>query len=128
MNYELFIKKLRMKEHVIREKYYAFALEIISLYKYLMGEKKKFVLSKQISRSDTSNGANVEEALAASSKAYFIYKLYVAAKENRETSYWLRLLKDSGFIAEKSFSFLHQECLEMQKIFSNILITSKTNS
>jgi four helix bundle protein len=116
-----------MKENVIRQKSYAFALQIIRLYKVLVNDKKEFVLSKQILRSGTSIGANVEEALAASSKADFINKLNVAAKENRETSYWLRLSKDSGFITEEGFSSLHQECLEMQKIFSSILMTSKTN-
>ena len=117
-----------MKENVIRQKSYAFALEIISLYKALSNDKKEFVLSKQILRSGTSIGANVEEALAASSKADFISKMNIAAKENRETSYWLRLLKDSGFLTEAGFNSLHQDCKEIQKILSSILMTSKTNS
>ena len=116
-----------MKENIIQSKSYAFALNIISLYKTLISEKKEFVLSKQLLRSGTSIGANVEEALAASSKADFINKLNISAKENRETSYWLRLLKDSGYITEETFK-LHSECLEMQRIFSSILLTSKTNS
>jgi four helix bundle protein len=117
-----------MKENVIQQKSYAFALKIIRMYKALTGDKKEFVLSRQLLRSGTSIGANVEEALAASSKADFMNKLNIAAKENRETSYWLRLLKDSEFITESDFKTLNQACLEMQKIFSSILMTAKTNS
>ena len=117
-----------MKENIIQKKSYAFALSIISLYKILTFEKKEFVLSKQLLRSGTSIGANVEEALAASSKADFIHKINISAKENRESNYWLRLLKDSGYITEDIHKHLHSECLEMQRIFSSILLTSKTHS
>lgn len=117
-----------MKENIIQKKSYAFALSIITLYKILISEKKEFVLSKQLLRSGTSIGANVEEALAGSSKADFINKINISAKENRETSYWLRLLKDSGYVEDEVFTELHSECLEMQRIFSSILLTSKTNS
>jgi four helix bundle protein len=117
-----------MKENIIQQKSYGFALKTIRLYKALTGDKKEFVLSRQILRSGTSIGANVEEALAASSKADFMNKLNIAAKENRETTYWLRLLKDSEFITQTDFDALHQECTEMQKIFSSILMTAKTNS
>ena len=116
-----------MKENIIQKKSYAFALSIISLYKILISEKKEFVLSKQLLRSGTSIGANVEEALAASSKADFINKINISAKENRESNYWLRLLKDSGYITEDAHKQLHSQCLEMQRIFSSILLTSKTN-
>jgi four helix bundle protein len=117
-----------MKANVIQQKSYAFALKIIRLNKVLTGDKKEFILSRQVLRSGTSIGANVEEALAGSSKADFMNKINIAAKENRETSYWLRLLKDSEYISETEFNALHQECLEMQKIFSSILMTAKTNS
>jgi four helix bundle protein len=117
-----------MKENVIRQNSCAFALEISSLYKVLIGEKKYFVRSKQIVRSRTSMGANVAEALAASSEAAFINKRNFVAKENRETSNWLRVLKGSGFISEARYNSVHQESLEMQKIFSRILMRSKTNS
>jgi four helix bundle protein len=86
------------------------------------------VLAKQLLRSGTSIGANVEEAIAASSKADFIHKLNIAAKEARETSYWLRLLKDSQFIPEKAFESIQGDCLEVRRIISSILITMKSNS
>ena len=85
------------KENIIVKKSYAFALEVINLYKYLI-EKKEFVMSKQVLRSGTSIGANIHEGISSESKKDFIHKLSIAVKESRETSYWLNLLKDSNFI------------------------------
>ena len=116
------------KENIIVDKSYAFALRTIKTYKYLTQEQKEFVLSKQLLRSGTSIGANVEEAIAASSKADFIHKLNIAAKEARETSYWLRLLNDSGYFPDKAFNSIQEDCLELRRIISSILITMKSNS
>ena len=81
----------------IDERTFDFALEVIDLYKYLV-ENKEYILSKQLLRSGTSIGANVEEAQAAQSKADFISKMSIASKEARETKYWLRLLTKSGYL------------------------------
>ncbi|WP_281184345.1 four helix bundle protein [Trichlorobacter lovleyi] len=83
-----------MKENVIRDKSYSFALQVIALYSQLC-KNGEYVLSKQLLRSATSIGANVEEAQAAQSKADFVAKMSIASKEARETNYWLRLLRDS---------------------------------
>ena len=83
-----------MKENVIRDKSYSFALQAIALYRQLC-KSGEYVLSKQLLRSATSIGANVEEAQAAQSKADFVAKMSIASKEARETNYWLRLLRDS---------------------------------
>jgi four helix bundle protein len=74
-----------------------FSLQIISLYKILVG-KKEFVLSKQLLRCGTGIGANVEEATAAQSKKDFISKMAIASKEARETRYWLKLLDKSKLV------------------------------
>jgi four helix bundle protein len=89
-----------MKENVIVAKSYAFAIRIVELYEYLKGEKKEYVLAKQLLRSGTSVGANVEEAVAGQSTLNFIHKLSIARKEARESSYWLRLLHDCLYQAE----------------------------
>ena len=81
------------EENIIQTKSYAFAVRIVRLHKHLINTKKEYVLSKQILRSGTSIGANVEEAIGGQSKADFIHKLAIAYKEARETSYWLRLLQ-----------------------------------
>jgi len=85
------------KENVILEKTFYFALDIIELYKQML-EQKEYVLSKQILRSGTSIGANVEEATAAISKKDFTAKMSIASKEARETRYWLRLLDKSKLV------------------------------
>ena len=78
----------------VRDKSFSFALAIISLYRELQS-RKEFVISKQLLRSGTSIGANVEEATAAESRRDFIHKMNLASKEARETFYWLRLLSES---------------------------------
>jgi len=85
------------KDNIILEKTFDFALSIIELYKK-MTEQKEYVLSKQILRSGTSIGANIEEAIAAHSRKDFAAKMILASKEARETRYWLRLLQKSQLV------------------------------
>jgi four helix bundle protein len=81
-----------MKENIIKNKSFDFALRIVKLYQYLVEEKKEYILSKQLLRSGTSIGAMVRESEYAESKADFIHKLYIALKEANESLYWLELL------------------------------------
>ena len=113
-----------LKENIIVSKSYAFALEIVKLYKTL-AEQKEFVLSKQLLRSGTSIGANIHEGIASESKKDFIHKLGIALKEARETSYWLNLLKDSKYISEEQFLPLINSCNEIIKILNSIILTTK---
>ena len=112
------------KENIILHKSYSFALNIIGLYKRLIG-KKEYVLSKQLLRAGTSIGANVHEAVSGESKKDFIHKLGIATKEARETQYWLNLLKDSGYIEFAEFSEINASCNELIKILNSIIITTK---
>jgi four helix bundle protein len=84
--------KLAMKENIVKEKSFAFAIRIVNLYKFLCVEKKAFVLSKQMLRSGIAIGALIRESEHAESKADFIHKLSIALKEANETIYWLALL------------------------------------
>lgn len=113
-----------MKDNLVRDKSYAFAVRIVNLYKHLSQNKKEFVLSKQILRSGTSVGANIEEAIGAQSKRDFITKLSIAYKEIRETSYWLRLLRDTNFLAQKEFDSVQADCEQLQRIIGKIKKTS----
>lgn len=112
------------KPNIIVIKSYAFALDIIALYKLLI-EQKEFVLSKQILRSGTSIGANIHEGIASESKKDFIHKLGISAKEARETSYWLNLLKDSNYIDSEQYNTLSNNCQELTKILNSIILTTK---
>ncbi|MCH8872595.1 four helix bundle protein [candidate division KSB1 bacterium] len=113
------------KENPARDKSYDFALRIIELYKYLIEEKKEYVLSKQILRSGTSIGANVEEAIGGQSRKDFLAKISIAYKETRESHYWLRLLSDSSFLDKEVAQSLLGDCEELLKILGSIQKTVK---
>jgi four helix bundle protein len=116
-----------MKENVVKNKSFAFALRIIKLYKHLSEEQREFVLSKQLLRSGTSIGANIEEGVAGQSKRDFIAKMQISLKEAKETHYWLRLLKESNYMDDKlSDSFL-TDCNEIISILTSILRSAKEN-
>ncbi|MDR3366331.1 MAG: four helix bundle protein [Prevotellaceae bacterium] len=110
-----------MKENIIKEKSFDFALEIIALYKTLVKENE-FILSKQLLRSGTSIGANVEESTAAQSVADFINKLSIASKEARETRYWLLLLQKSQLVSLDFSSYLN----EIEEIINVLTAIIKT--
>lgn len=115
-----------MKDNVIKLKTYQFALKIVFVVKDLQKEKE-FVLSKQLLRSATSIGANIEEGLQAQSKADFIHKFSIAQKESFETHYWLRLLRDGEFIENGAAILFLNDCEEIQKIITAILKKVKNN-
>ena len=114
-----------MKESIVQNKSFQFSLKIISLYKKLQ-EEKEFIISRQILRSGTSIGANVEEALAGQSKRDFIAKMSISSKEARETKYWLRLLKESELTkinVTEELSDIH----ELIRLLTAIVKTSQQN-
>jgi four helix bundle protein len=126
MNVEFFKYNFFMKkESIIQTRTFNYSLDIIELYKFLSSQKE-FVLSKQILRSGTSIGANVEEATAAISKKEFISKMSLASKEARETKYWLRLLNHSQLIKHEYHALL-KEAEEIINILSAIVKTSQDN-
>ena len=116
-----------MRENLILEKSYSFALKIIELYRSLC-EQNEFVISKQVLKSGTSIGANVEEATAGQSKKDFIAKMAISSKEARETNYWLRLLRDSKIYFSPNLIELIDESEELIKILTAIVKTSQKNS
>ena len=114
-----------MKRSIAAEKAFKFSVRVYKLHKYLIQEHREYVIARQILRSGTSIGANIEEALGAQSEKEFISKLSTSYKEARETSYWLRLLKEVDLIAADHFESIHKDCLELITILSSILLSSK---
>jgi four helix bundle protein len=98
------------------------------LYKYLKFEKREYVLSKQILRSGTSIGANIEEAIGGQSRKDFFSKICIAYKEARETSYWLNVLKNGKFLNEREFNSIFKDCEELCRILGKIKITTGKNN
>ncbi|MBQ2680187.1 MAG: four helix bundle protein [Firmicutes bacterium] len=115
-----------MKENILSDKSVAFAARIIKLYQYLIKEKKENIISRQIVRSGTSIGANINEASYGQSKADFIAKMHIALKETAETEYWLKLLVMSDFIYGKMGESLLKDCLELKRMLISTLNTAKS--
>ena len=114
-------------ESVLKDKTYAFALRIVKLCRYLVSEQKEYVLSKQVLRSGTAIGALVAEAEFAQSKPDFVNYLSIALKEANESSYWLKLLHDGGYITKEAFASIHPQAKELIKLLVTSIKTSKDN-
>ncbi len=112
------------KKSVVYKKAFDFAIRIVNLNKYLTEQKKEYVMSKQVLRSGTSIGANIREAIYASSRRDYLNKMNIALKEAGETDYWLQLLKATGYI-DKGSDTLIQDCLELNKILISIVKTTR---
>ena len=113
------------QDNIIQEKTFAFAVRVIKLYKHLCEEKKEFVLSKQVLRSGTSIGANIEESIGGQSDKDFFTKLTIAYKETRETIYWLKLLLATDYLNHEQADSLLKDAEEICKILGKIQITIK---
>ncbi len=103
------------------DKSYAFAVNIVKAYQTLSNQKHEYVLSKQILKSGTSIGANVAEAYGGTSNADFTAKLAIAYKESLETKFWLRLLKDTGYMETHISDRLHEDADELSRILYTII-------
>jgi four helix bundle protein len=108
---------------------FAFAARTVHLYRYLNEQKNEYVLSKQLLRSGTSIGANVNEAQDAQSKKDFISKMSIALKEARETKYWIRLLTETDYLPNQhtNVKTLLSELESIIKLLSAIIISSKAS-
>ena len=111
-----------MAESIVAKKASAFALRIVNLYKYLTlnAPLKEYVMSKQVLKSGTSVGANIEEALRGQSRADFAAKMNVSLKEACETRYWLTLLRDSNYIDNDSACSILGDCDEIIRMLNSI--------
>jgi len=114
--------------NILKDKSYSFAIRIVKLNKYLIQNKKEFILSKQILKSGTAIGALVREAEFGQSRADFINKLSISLKEANETHYWIEILKDGNYINQISFDSLEKDCKEIIKILISSIKTLKENN
>ncbi len=116
-----------MKENVLIDKSIVFAARIVKLHDFLIKNKKGQTIAKQIIRSGTSIGANINEANYGHSPADFIAKMHIALKETAETEYWIKLLNMSEYIDEKMCNSLLEDCLEIKRILIASINTAKAN-
>jgi len=115
-----------VKDNIVLNKSYRFAIRIVNLYKYLTEEKKEYVLSKQLLRSGTAIGALLKEAEHAQSRPDFLNKTNIALKEANEVEYWLMLLKDTGYLTNEEYENIQTDCSEICKLLISIVKTLKT--
>ena len=120
--------KFEEKDNIIRSKSFDFSVRIVNLYKVLYYERNEKKLSKQLLRSGTSIGANIEEGIAAFSKKEFIFKLQISYKEANESFYWIKLLHRTDYINDVEFESLKLNIEEIIKLLISIIKTSKLNS
>lgn len=117
-----------MKEdNAVQLKSYAFAVRVVKVYQFLSNDKKEFILSKQLLRCGTSIGANIEEAIGGQSSKDFYAKLTIAYKEARETHYWIRLLRDTGYLSKEQSESLLDDTTELLKIIGSIQKTIRNS-
>ncbi|ART78832.1 four helix bundle protein [Oceanisphaera avium] len=116
-------------ENNVQSKSFKFAVRIVKLYQHLSKEQREYVLSKQLLRSGTSIGANVNEAQAGQSKADFTAKMSIASKEARETKYWLELLCETDYLdkSQPHVLSLLEQSEELIKILTAIVKVSQQN-
>lgn len=112
--------------NMVLKKTFNFSVNSIEVYRTLIS-KSEYVLSKQFLRAATSIGANVREAQRAQSKKDFLSKINIALKEADETLYWIELLYATNYLDKREFDFLDSNCIELVKILSNIVATTKKN-
>lgn len=117
-----------MKDNVVQTKSYAFVIKIVKTCKWLQTEKKAFVLSKQLLRSGTSIGANIEEAIGGQSRKDFFAKLTISYKEARDTKYWIRLLTDTNYFTKEQTTPLLNDIEELLRIIGSIQKTIRNSN
>ena len=117
-----------MKENILIDKSIVFASRILKLHDYLVKNKKGLTVAKQIVRSGTSIGANINEANYGQSLADFISKMHIALKETAETEYWLKLLHLSECIDDKMSDSLLNDCIELKRILIASINTAKSKA
>ena len=115
------------KRNVVLDKSFAFAVSIVKAGRRLQLDRREWVLSKQLIRSGTSIGANIEEAVAAQSKKDFLSKMSIALKEARETHYWLRIILESGLGNGVEAEVHLPACQELVRLLSSITLTTREN-
>ena len=114
-----------IENNVVKEKSMRFAIRIVDMYKYLSDAKQEYVISKQLLRSGTSIGANICEGIYAQSKSDFISKVSISLKEAAETEYWLELLSKTGYLTEKEYNSINEDCRELIRLLIAITKSAK---
>ncbi len=116
-----------MSKSIVMDKALPFALRIIKLNRFLIEEKQEYVLSKELLIAGTHIGKHIKEAINAESRQTFIQEMGIARRRASETEYWLELLFNADLLNEKQFDSIENDRLEIFKLLTSIVKTSKEN-
>ena len=116
----------RRSQSIVQEKSFRFAVQIVGYIRRQQKDHVNLILTRQLLRSGTSIGANIEEALGGQSSKDFISKLAIAAKEAREAGYWLRLIRETQPHNHPELASLLAECGELVKMLNSIILTTRS--
>ncbi|MEP7149464.1 MAG: four helix bundle protein [Acidobacteriota bacterium] len=116
-----------MEKNVVLEKSFAFALRIVKLYRYLVDEKKEYILSKELLIAGTNIGKHVKEAVYAESKQAFVTEFGIARRKSADAEYWLQLSFFGGLLSEREFESVDADRVEVTKLINSIRATSRKN-
>lgn len=116
-----------MSKSLVLEKAIKFALRIVKLYRHLSEEKSEYVLSKQVLLSGTHIAKFIKDATQAESREKFSLDMQIALKRATETEFWLLILHEGEFLAENSYNSINEDCIELIKMLTASVKTSKEN-
>ena len=108
-----------------KDRSFLFALDCLKFCKAISTENKEYILTKQLSRSATSVGANIREAQNSSTKKDFVYKISIAQKECNESIYWIELLMAFLELDSDQVKKLEKEANQLLRILSSIVLNTK---
>lgn len=112
-------------DNIVLTKSKAFAVRCVNLHKYLFSHREIIDISRQMVRSGTSIGANIQEGAVAQSKADFIAKLSISLKEAKETLYWLEILSETHYLTPKQAESMITDCKELIYLLTTIIKSSR---
>ena len=121
------LQRKNMSKSLVLDKAIKFALRIVKLYRYLSEEKNEYVLSKQVLLSGTHIAKFIKDATQAESEQTFSGDMQIALKKASETEFWLLILHESEYLDEKPYNSINDDCIELIKMLTTSVKTSKEN-
>ncbi len=116
-----------MSKSIVLEKAFGFALRIVKLNRYLIEDKKEYVLSKELLISGTHIGKHIKAATNGETHLIFTNEMGIALRRASETEYWLELLFQADYLTEKEFDSINKDRTEIFALLTSIVKTSKQN-